>query len=408
MGYKKEAIKGVSWITLLRVSTRLITFLRLAIVGRLLTPTQFGYFGLASLFLSLLEILTETGINVFLVQEKSHIKNYINAAWCVSLIRGIFLGGIILLSAPYIATFFNAPEAKYVIMLTAIVPFIRGFINPAIITYQKDLLFHKEFILRFILFLIDAGVGILFAFITRDAISFVYGLIASAIVEVVLSYIFIPLWPRLVFEYKKIRYIIQRGWWVTLTGIAYFFSENGDNIVVGKMLGSSALGIYQVAYKFSMLPISEITNVVNQVTFPVYAKLTENKDRLWRAFFKVSVLNSIGGVGLSIIIFLFAELIISVGMGEQWYDAIPVIQVLAIYGALRSIFGNATPLFFALRKQDYAAKMTIARTVGLAIAIVPCIVYNGLIGAGYAMIFSILCEIPILLYYIYSIFKKVK
>ena len=236
MGYTKDAVRGVSWITLLRVLTRGLTFVRLAILGRLLTPAQFGYFGIATLVLSLLEILTETGINVFLVQEKGHIKEYLNSAWVVSIARGIVLAIVILISAPFISSFFNAPEAYSIIMLIAIVPFIRGFINPAIITYQKDLLFQKEFKLRTILFFIDVTVSIIAGFILKSAVAFVYGLIASAIIEVLLSYTLFTLWPKFQFEYKKVKHVIRRGWWVTLTGIYLYFADNGDNITVGKIL----------------------------------------------------------------------------------------------------------------------------------------------------------------------------
>src|SRR5215216_2138171 len=101
MGYTKIAAKGISWISLLRISTRVITILRLSILGRILTPTQFGFFGIASLVLALLEVLTETGINVFLVQEKKEIKEYINSAWVVSIIRGVVLSIAILVLAPF-------------------------------------------------------------------------------------------------------------------------------------------------------------------------------------------------------------------------------------------------------------------------------------------------------------------
>src|SRR6266404_2111820 len=289
MGYTRDAIKGVSWITLLRGLTRVLTFIRLAVLGRLLTPTQFGFFGIASLLLSLLEILTETGINIFLVQERSHIKEYINSAWVVSIIRGVVLGLVIFLTAPLIAYFFKAPGATFIIALIALVPFIRGFINPAIISYQKDLLFFKEFRLRTILFFVDVVSSIIFGFFTRNAISFDLGLIASAILEVILSYMLVPLWPKLQFEYEKIRHVINKGWWVTITGIFSFFADNGDNITVGKFLGAATLGIYGVAYKFSTLPISEITNVVNMVIFPVFSKFSDDKKRIWNAFYKVTV-----------------------------------------------------------------------------------------------------------------------
>jgi O-antigen/teichoic acid export membrane protein len=406
MGYTKPAIIGVSWITLLRVLTRLLTFLRLAILGRLLTPTQFGFFGIASLILSLLEILTETGINVFIVQEKNHIKKYINSAWVVSITRGIILSFLILCFAPFITSFFKAPDSYSTIILIAIVPFIRGFINPAIIIYQKDLLFHKEFRLRTFLFFVDVVCSIIVGFFTRSAISFVYGLIASAIIEVILSYMLFTLRPKLEFHYGQIKYIIHRGSWVTFTGIFLYFSDNGDNITIGKILGSASLGIYQVAYKFSTLPISEITSVVNQVIFPVYVKFSEDKDRLWKAFSKVMMLSSIGAFALGGVIFIFARPLILFFMGEQWVAAIPSIQILAIYGILRTIFGNFPPLFLAVGKQSYVAQMTFCRAVGLCVIVIPLVIHYGMLGAGYAMLASMFIEIPVILYFSYRLFNN--
>ncbi|HWY78781.1 MAG TPA: oligosaccharide flippase family protein [Candidatus Sulfotelmatobacter sp.] len=406
MGYKRDTVKGVSWITLLRGMTRLLTFVRLAILGRLLTPTQFGFFGIATLLLSLLEILTETGINIFLVQEKNHIKEYVNSAWVVSIIRGIILALIIFIAAPFITTFFKANDAYLIIVLIALVPFIRGFINPAIISFQKDLLFYKEFRLRTILFCIDVFSSIIVGFITKNAISFDVGLIASAVLEVLLSYTLITLRPNLRFEYQKIKHVIHKGWWVTVTGIFSFFAENGDNITVGKILGVSSLGIYQVAYKFSTLPISEITNVVNMVVFPVYAKFSDDKERLWNAFKKVTILSSTGALIFGTAIFILAKPIILIFMGGQWVAAIPAIQILSVYGILRTVFGNFAPLFLAVHKQNYVAQSTFFRVGALVITVAPLVLHYGMVGAGFAMLISILAEIPIIIYFSHKVFKK--
>jgi len=399
MGYRKDAINGISWMVFLRGITRSLTFVRLAILGRILTPTEFGYFGIATLLLSLLEILTETGINVFLVQEKKNINEYINSAWVVSILRGVVLGIIIFLAAPFIASFFQSPEAAGVIALTALVPLIRGFINPAIISYQKDLLFRKEFSMRSFLFLVDVSISIMAGFMFRSAQSFTWGLIASALVEVILSYVLIPLWPKLVFETDKIKHVITKGWWVTLTGIFLYFADNGDNITVGKILGSGSLGIYQVAYKFSTLPISEITSVVNSVIFPVFSRFSEDKARLRNAFIKVTVGTTVGSLVLGTTIFIFAGPLITLFMGNQWGAAIPIVQVLVVYGVLRTLFGNFPPLFLSVGNQNYAAQMTLARLIGLAIFIIPLVTHFGMIGAGYAMLISMLFEIPVILFF---------
>lgn len=404
MGYTKDAIKGISWIAALRVSTRAITLVRIAILARLLTPSQFGVFGIASLILAFLEVLTETGINVFLIQEEKEVK-YFNSAWLVSIVRGIVLTLIIIFLTPLIISFFNAPEAYTVLLLIALVPFVRGFINPAIITLQKELQFKKEFYFRLIIFLFDSSIVSLTAFVSRNPLSFVWGIMAGALLEVILSFIFIRPTPRINIEGEKIKKIIHRGKWVTLSGIFTYLAQEGDNLVVGKFLGTGSLGIYQNAYKLSTLPISEITDVISKVVFPVYTKIARDRRRLLSAFRKTLLINSFAVIILSMILFILAEPIILALLGNRWEAAIPVVRILSIYGALRAIFGSVSPLYLAVGKQEYVASMTFARVLGLVIAIIPLTLQYGLIGAGYAALFSVFIEIPIIIFYTVKVFK---
>jgi O-antigen/teichoic acid export membrane protein len=406
MGYKTHAFKGISWLSLLRISTRGITFVRLAILARILTPTQFGIFGVASLALALLEVLTETGINVFLIQKKDKSHEFISSAWLVSIVRGCLISLLLILGSSFIADFFNSPESMKVLILIAAVPLIRGFINPSIINIQKNLEFQKEFYLRSILFAVDAVIAITVAFITKSAESFAYGLIFSAVLEVILSFLLFRPWPKMDFELEKVKHIVSRGFWVTLTGIFSYFSDNGDNLAVGRLMGSSSLGLYQVAYRLSTLTVSEITEVVNKVTFPIYLKFSDDRKRLFKAFIKVSALSSLIAGVVGAIIFVFAAPIVLLMLGEKWISIIAVVQILAIYGIVRTIFGNFSSLFLSLERQDYVAKMTFTRVVALILLLYPMISQFGLMGAAYSMLISIFAEIPIILFFTYKLFSK--
>ena len=108
---------------------------------------------------------------------------------------------------------------------------------------------------------------------------------------------------------------------------------------------------------------------------------------------------------LGAIIFLFSETIISVLLGSNWTSAVPVIKILSIYGVLRAIFGSVSSLFLAVGKQEYIASMTFVRVLGLAITIVPLTLRYGLIGAGYAALFSVLIELPMIMLYTIKIFR---
>jgi O-antigen/teichoic acid export membrane protein len=168
MGYTKTAITGVSWMGLLRGAVRGGAFIRTIVLARILTPDQFGIFAIATLTLGFLEMATETGINIFLIQEDdSTLKKLLNTAWSVSIVRGLIISVIIFFSANILATFFDSPHSVSILKLTALIPLIRGLINPAIIKFQKNLQFSKEFLLRTAIFAADTIVAISIALIFK-------------------------------------------------------------------------------------------------------------------------------------------------------------------------------------------------------------------------------------------------
>ena len=87
MGYTRDVIKGVSWLGGIRVSTRALVLIKTLIIARILTPSQFGVFGIAILLLTFIEIVTETGINIFLVQNREKVDKYLGTAWIISIAR---------------------------------------------------------------------------------------------------------------------------------------------------------------------------------------------------------------------------------------------------------------------------------------------------------------------------------
>lgn len=408
MGYFRRTVIGISWVTAFRVFSRIVTFVRIIVLARILTPMQFGVFGIASLVLSFLEVMLETGINVFLIQEKDDIDKFVNAAWVVSILRGVILFLLIIFMSPLIVMFFKTPAAYHLLFLISIVPLIRGFINPSIVKLQKELQFKKEFFLRGTVFTVDSLIAIVLAFATKNATSFVWGLIAGAILEVILSFIFLNPIPRFSLSIDRVKKIIHKGKWVTAYGIFQYIAQEGDNVVVGKLLGMPQLGIYQIAYKFSTLPISEITDVVSKVVFPVYSKISMDLQRLRNAFLKTSLFISFGIIPLGFIIFFFPKEIVTLFLGDKWIDASSILPILAVYGMLRAIFGSSSALFLAAQRQDFVALMTFIRFIGLSITIIPLTFMYGLIGASYAALISVLIEIPVIVYFIFLVFRKNK
>ena len=400
-----ETLKGLSWMGGLRVSTRAIAFVKIAILARLLTPDQFGVFAIASLVLAFLEILTETGVNVFLIQGEGELRDYVNTSWIVSIIRGALISLVILILAAFISSFFNSPDSYNLLRLISIVPFLRGFINPAIVKFQKELKFNREFIFRLPIFSFDAIVAIILTYLTRSASSLVWGLIAGAVLEILLSFIFIEPKPKLAFDFSKVKKVIGRGKWVTASGVFNYLFHQGDDIVVGRLLNTSSLGLYQVAYKISTLPITEVADVFGTVTFPIYAKISSDSKRLKNAFFRTTLGVSALVIPLGLIIFFFTKEVVLLILGVNWLEAVPVLKVLSVFGIVRAISGSSSSLFFALKKQEYVTMVTFISILGLAASIIPLVRKYGIVGAGVSALIGSILALPVIVFYLIKVFK---
>ncbi len=406
MSYTNTAFSGLSWTAGLRGALRVITILRMAVLARILTKTSLGVFGIVTMVLALLEIATETGINIFLMQEKGKIDKYIDTAWVLSIIRGIIIALLIVVTAPWISTFFNSPDTLNLLYLLALAPLIRGFINPAIITFLKELKFGREFALRGSIFALETGVSVLVCWYTRSPVGLIWGLIASAIFEVILSWCFISPRPKFALNPVSCRLILSRGKWVMGFGLLDYLFTQSDNIVVGKLLGEAPLGVYQYAYKVSTTPVSEIVDVFYRATFPIFSKMSAGGKNLKNAVVKTVVTVNILTIGLGLAIWLFAKPIILILFGINWLDAVPVLKVLAFLGIARGIGYSFNAVFMAQKQQKYVTLIVLTSTLGLLTAVVPAVRTWGIMGAAYAATFGAVVALPVAIYLAHRSFKS--
>lgn len=398
MSLRKTFFKGVSWVALLRGTTRGLSILKIAAIARILTPQQVGLYGLSFLVISFLEVFTETGINVFLIQEKKKLEEYVSTAWVVSIARGVFISLLIFLLTPLITTFFDSPELKNLLYLIALVPFLRGFINPSLVKYQKEMDFKSDFFFRFIIFSIDALLAVAITWYTGSPSGLIWGLIIGVIFEIVMSFILIKPRPTLSFNTGKARLIISRGKWVTGTGIFQYLFREGDDIFVGKIMGQASLGIYQYAYKIATLPISEVADVFGRVSLPLFVSIADDKRRLRRIYIQSTIGITLFVLPIASMLFVFAYDVVYVLLGDQWLAAAPVLQALAVYSVIRASMEPAIRVFLALKKQEYASTVSLASLVVLAILIYPFSVSYGLVGVGISTILASLAVLPITIY----------
>lgn len=388
LSLKQKAIKGGFWVFAVRIVSRAFSFLRLVILARLLVPEDFGLMGIALLSLATLETFSETGFQQALIQKKKNIKEYLNPAWTIQILRGMTLFIILFLLAPYAAVFFNAPLAKPIIQIISLSLLVQAFTNIGIVYFQKDLEFNKQFLYELGGTLTDFLVAISAALILRSVWALVIGFLAGSAVRLVVSYLIHPWRPRLDFDLIKAKELFGFGKWILGSSVLIFLVTQGDDILVGRFLGVVALGFYQMAYKISNLPATEITHVISQVTFPAYSKLQGNLSRLRGAYLKVLRATVLTTFPLAVLIFVFAFPLTKIFLGEKWLPIVPAMQILVFAGFLRAMGATTGPVFQAVGKPKIETRWQVVRLLVLAVFIYPLTIKWGIAGTSMVVLLS--------------------
>ena len=384
-----QVVKGSFWVFSLRVVRQLFGLVRLIILARILAPNDFGLMGIALLAMATIEKISQTGFQAALIQKKEDIKSYLNSAWTVLILRGFILFGILYIIAPYAATFFNTIEAKPIIQVIGFSVLFQAFTNIGVIYFHKELEFNKEFIYQFAGTLVDFVVAVSSVLILRNVWALVFGLLAGNATRCFVSYLIHPYRPRLSSDFGKAKKLFGFGKWVLGSSILGILITQGDDIFVGKLMGATALGFYQVAYRISNMPAIEITHVISRVMFPTYSKLQDDIPKLREAYLKVLQFTVFLSFPITGLIYVLAPDFTRILLGEKWMPIVSAIQVLVFAGLVRSIAASTGPVFYAVGKPKVDTRWQIARLFVLAILIYPFTIIWGIVGASIAVFLSI-------------------
>lgn len=397
-----QVISGSFWVFALRILEKLLHFIRLIILARLLAPDDFGLFGIALLSMSCLETFSETGFEQALIQKKQDISQYLDTAWTAQLLRAAFLACLLFIAAPAIGAFFNSLKAVILIRTIALAVLFKGLTNIKTIYFIKEMKFNKQFAYQSIGVIAEFVVAVSLAIILKSAWALIFGLLVNHLVSLLVSYIIYPYRPRLSFDLKKFKELFGFGKWLLGSGILIFLVTQGDDIFVGKLLGVAALGFYQLAYRISNMPATEITHIISQVTFPAYSKLQDNLPQLREAYLKVLRVSSFLSFPVAGLIFILAPDFTRVFLGEKWMPMVGAMQVLALVGLFRALTATPGPLYLARKTPNLSFKKNALRLLFTLGPIYPLIKSYGITGAAFCVLFGILAALGYDLYY----FKK--
>jgi len=382
----QRTIRGGFWVFLFRLVRQFFSLIRLIILARVLAPHDFGLFGIALLVMGTLDTFSQTGFRQALIQKKGDIRSYLDAAWTALILRGFVLFAVLYLLAPFASVFFNAPEAMLIIRTIGLSILFQAFTNIGVIYFRKELEFNKEFMYKFPGTIADFTVSVLTVLLLRNVWALVFGLLARDIVTCVVSYLAHPYRPRLSFDLGKVKELWGFGKWILGSSILIFLLTQGDDIFVGKLLGAAALGFYQLAYRISNIPATEITHVISRVTFPAYSKLQDNISKLKEAYLRVLRVTSFLSFLVAGLIFVLAPDFTKVFLGDKWMPMVPAMQMLCIFGVVRSINATMGPVLYSIGKPKIQTKFSCIQLILMVAIIYPLTIQWGILGTSVAVV----------------------
>lgn len=396
MNYAQKSLVGFTWQTIYKGLLALLAIAKIAILARLLNPEAFGLFSLTAIALGITESLTQTGVNITILQSQRPVKYFLDSAWVIAIFRGLVIGSIMLVMGLAMQSYYQEPELLALVGVAALVPVIKGFINPYIVVLHKELRFFQDSAYLFSLVLVESVAAVIIGYLTHSVWALVLALIVSAVYEVIISFALFRTRPRFTYIHSRGKTILDNAKWLSVSTLFNYLNENADNFILGKLAGVAPLGIYQNAYALSHKPNYDFSKSAHHSTIPVFTKLANDPPRLSRAFFR-----SLLGLGvfvsvISLPLLIFPKFFVEMLLGNQWLEAIPLVQPLVLAGLLQSVSNLSYALFLAKKNYqilNWHLITTFALTAGLIIWWTP---QYWLVGAVMAVLTARLITLPLI------------
>jgi O-antigen/teichoic acid export membrane protein len=393
-GLDSAFVHGIAWTAAVKWLTQAITWGITVLVARLLAPSDYGLVGMAAIYVNLFTLFSEFGIGTTVVTIQDLTENQISQLNSLSLFMGLLGFFISAAAAIPLGKFFRAPDLPAVVIVLS-----AGFIVSGIRTVPYSLL-QKE--LRFkLLAFIDGAQGIVQALLTL--VLALLGFRYWALVLGILSFSVTPTCLTLIKRrhsmafprFSSIRRAIHYSRRILIARLAWASYDNSDFIVAGRVLGQSPLGAYTLAWSMAHTPLDKLTNLVNRVTPPVFAKIQNDPVALRRYLRHVTGVMALAVFPATIGIALVAPEFVSVILGAKWAGVVLPLELLALHALFRSNVILLTPLLVVIGEERLVMWNSIT-----AMFVLPICFYigsrwgTGGIAAGWVVVYP-LVQIPL-------------
>lgn len=366
----KKITQGIGWTSLSTFGRQGLRLVIKLVLAKMLLPEHYGLIGMASVFTSFIALISELGMAAALIQKPKEelTENYFHTAFWTNM--AVAVGAFILMSAvlgPVAAWFYDESILiKLVPIMTIPMILDAAYLVPRVqLVRMMD--FKPSAIIEIVSVSIAGLLSMVLAYQGFGVWSLAFNGIAISVTSLV-GYFAINRWrPKLIFDKIAFKSLWGFGGYVMLENIFSFFTSNIDYILIGKLIGSSALGAYTLSFILTDAFRKQIMGLLNKVLFPAYSSIQKEKDKLRKYYLSVIKLNSLVILPVMTIFIVLAEPIVLWGFGEQWTATIFPLQILSLAVIVHAVSGTATTVMKSVGRADLVMRLNIFVTIFISV-----------------------------------------
>jgi O-antigen/teichoic acid export membrane protein len=364
------------------ISERGLALLQLALVARVLSPEAFGTYALAAVLLAGVDTFTQVGTNRLVVQRPRISRVFMGTAWSIKLLRGVLVGLVCCAAAPLYGQVTGSPGVTGVILVLSLSPVFAGLESPALVLAERHLRFVRVAVFQTGIAVVRIGVVAGLAYALGDVYALAWGQAGVALVSAVLSWFFFAPLCLPCLNRADAGEILSIGKHFVLIAIGSFATTQADNLIVGSVLGSAALGYYVLAYQISQWPIAIQMKIMGRVALPVFSRIQGNRSRQMAALDRALGVQFLTLIPFCAALLLFAPAIVEVVLGSQYAEAAPVLRALVLVALGRGVSQALSSFVIANGKVHLSSRIKTAETIGFIVTVWAGTTAGGTVGAA--------------------------
>lgn len=340
---KSQVISGLKWSFMAKFLTQIFSWVSTFMVIRILSPDDYGIVAIAMVFFSFILMFTNNGLVSALVRNKNVDKKPASQIFSLSLAINIVACALLFYFSDMLALWYENPALGDVLKVIALVNPINSFIVVPQAKMQLGMQFKRKSIIEGISGGVGATSALVLALMGFEYWALIVSNLLIVLSKAILFNVFAKTAYSLTTKWKEGIALFKFAMHLQLGGFVWFVYNRADMIIVGRLLGVSQAGVYNVACDIASLPMSKINAIMNEVAFSAFSKSSD--DRAASDGYLSKALRLMGAVSFPVFygISAVSNELVSVVLGDKWISAAPIISILCLimpFRMLNSVMGN--------------------------------------------------------------------